>query len=153
MGVYATPREIVDGLLTLLRAHTWTGTVVWRKGPQRAFQLGVGEDAIGFVRLAGSPEGEQSAGSGNHWWQWWDVNVALLVPDDSEDPDGVEDLRLDLMADMHECLHAINSRTLVGGAKCGRMKSVNLGIEEVVEGSKQYFRWAEWLLSWRTLRA
>ena len=153
MAVYATPKEIVDGLLTLLRAYSWSATLVWRKGPQRAFRLAADEEAIGFVRLTGSPQGEQSAGSGNHWWQWWSVVVQILVPDDLADPDAVEDLMLDLMADLHDCLHTIEARTLLGGAKVGSVQSVTCGIGPYVEGDKQNFRWAEWTLSWRTLRA
>jgi len=153
MAVYATAKEVIDTLLVRLRAGTGLENVVWRKGAQRSIKLGAGEEALGIVTLAGAPEGEQPAGSGNHWWQWWDVTVALFVPDQPDDPGTAEDLRLDLVEAVHGVIHQLDTRSLVGGAKTGRVKSVTCGVGPALEEAEQTFRWAEWTLTWRILRA
>lgn len=150
---YVAPKDFRDAVLTAARAYDWStvGTVVWRVGPIRAIRLDGTEAAIGIIEVAGIPEGERSAGSGNHWWHDWDLTVHLLVPDDEADPVAAEDARLDLLELFGQLVHA--NRDIGPGAKVTRLGNVELQVGTLFANSDQIFRAAKLTLTYKTLRS
>jgi len=151
---YVTPKTILTNYLTALRA--WAGAplaaCVFRKGPQRTLTLSAAQDTICIVALRALEGGEESAGSGNNWWHNWSFAVLLMVKDDPEDPEASEDARLDLIEQFGQCQHQMSMRTMAG-AKVGHISSCTLGIGEYFENSTQVFRYAEIVVTYKTLRS
>jgi len=150
---YVTPKTIIDDYLTALRA--WTGeplaSCVFRKGPQRTLRLSDSEETICIVALHSLEGGEQSAGSGNNWWHNWNFAVLLMVKDDEEDPEASEDARLDLIEQFGQFQQQLTVRTL-DGAKVGHITECTLGIGEYFENTTQVFRYAEIVVTYKTLK-
>jgi len=151
---YVTPKAILNNYLAALRA--WEGeplaSCIFRKGPQRTVNTTAVEDTICVVALKSLEGGEVSAGSGNNWWHDWAFAVLLMVKDDEAHPGTSEDTRLDLIEQFGQCQQQMSVRTL-DGAKVGKITACNLGIGEYFENSTQVFRYAEIVVTYKTLRS
>ena len=151
---YVTPKTILNNYLAALRA--WEGeplaSCVFRKGPQRTIRMSAAQDTICIVALRALEGGEVSAGSGNNWWHDWSFAVLLMVKDDETDPEASEDTRLDLIEQFGQCQHQMAVRTMEG-AKVGHITACTLGIGQYFENTTQVFRYAEIVVTYKTLRS
>ena len=149
---YVTAKELIDAYLTALRA--WAveplASCVFRRGPQRTISMSAAQDTIGIVAFQGLDE--ESAGSSNKWWTNPRLAVLLMVKDDEEDPDASEDTRLDLIEQFGQFQNQMTVRTL-DGAKVGHITACTFGIGEYFENTTQVFRYAEIVVTYKTLRS
>ena len=172
MGAYLTPKAGLAAVMVSLRA--WKtgvltsvndgGTCIFRKGPQTGIALTGAETAIVFVEVPGLNGAETGAGSGNHWWREWELEIHALVPDDPQDPDGAEDARWDLWDELDAWLEA--NRTLQGSdgkAKVLKVTELRANLVYIVAGEamlkptdptmiEQIYRSVDVRLSWKSLR-
>jgi len=140
----------------LSRARAWTvdplASCVFRKGPQFALNLGTADCAC-IIALRDLAGGEQSAGSGNHFWHTWAFAVVLAVPDDETDPEAAEDMRLDLIDEFLSFMADIDTRTMFGGAKWGVVSGCSLGMGKVFTADDTIYRYADMTVEYRSLRS
>jgi hypothetical protein len=152
---YVAPKTVLNTFLAKVRA--WPGeplkSCVFRKGPQKALTLGASEDCACIIALNSLLGGEESAGSANNFYHSWQFAVALLVRDDEADPEAAEDLRLDLIEQFSQFMADIETRSMFGGAKRGRITECQLGYGQYFEDSDVIYRYAELGIEYRTLRS
>ncbi len=150
---YQSPKDVLDMFLAGLRG--WAGeplaSCVFRKGAQRSLRLTAAQESACIVELQGLADGEQSAGSGNMWWNFWEFRVRLLVVDDEENPEASEDTRMDLLEQFGLFMH--DNRTLVAGAKVGHISEARLVFGQFDADPAQVYRVAETVVTYRTLRS
>jgi len=149
---YVTPQELIDAYLVAIRA--WEGeplaSCVFRRGPQRTLSMSAAQETIGIVAFRALDE--ESAGSSNKWWTNQSLAVLLMVKDDEADPEASEDTRLNLIEEFGQFQQQLTVRTL-DGAKVGHITSCTLGIGEYFENTTQVFRYAEIVVTYKTLRS
>lgn len=151
--LYIPPKTVITTMMTSLRA--WPdeplASCVFRRGPQRALKTTIAQKCACIIELAGMPDGEQSKGSGNNWWHNWAIKVLLMVKDDEADPEGAEDMRLDLLEEFLQWLQS--NRSLLDNAKVGKVTGLDLGLLAFAENERQVWRYADVTLDYRTLRS
>lgn len=154
MSVYVSPKTILNTFLTKLRACETDPLTdcVFRKGPQVGLNLGAAPSGC-IVALRRLADGEQSTGSGNHWWHSWELAVWLGAPDSETAPETAEDLRLDLIDAFTTFMNEIETRTMFEGAKIGRITTCELGMGQYFPADDTIYRYAELTVQYRTLRS
>lgn len=147
------PKTIVDDYLAALRASTETylSQLVFRKGPQHTVKLPVDKVGVGFVRLEGMPGGEQGAGSGNVWRHPWSLRTILAIPDDISDPEGCEDLRLDILGDFLEFIQ--DTRCVSEHVKTGRLVQCDLVLAPLAAEQEQVWRCIDAIITYSARRS
>lgn len=154
MSLYVAPKLILNTFLEKVRAYTSEplSDCVFRKGPQVGIKLGRAPSAC-IVALRRLADGEQSTGSGNHWWHSWQLAIWIGVPDDETHPEAAEDLRLDLIDDFTSFMGDIDTRTMFEGAKVGRITTCELGMGQYFPADDTVWRYVEMTVEYRTLRS
>lgn len=149
---YKNPKDILDAFMVALRADTGTvlGACTKRKGQQHTVRLATGEVGAVIVTLDRLAGGEQSAGSGNHWWHNWTFAVDLAVPDDETNPEAAEDLRLDLLSDFMEFMQA---NRCMFAAMTGHVTEAKCVLMSLSSEDQQVWRGVELQVNYKSLRS
>lgn len=121
-------------------------TCAYRYGPQHSWAAASGETALIIGRAAGASQ-QESAGSGNKWFQWQALALDILVPDDTAAPTATEDLRTDLADAVAAWLHT--NRTLADFAKVARIREEDSDIGMFFADDQQVFRWWTIVIEYR----
>ena len=151
---YTSCKAIIDEFLADIRAYATTSsgelhTSSVRKGPIHTLRLGSGITCGVVVSLEGLDGGEQSAGTGNHWWHDWTLNVLLIVPDNESDPGAAEDIRCELLDDFMAFVHS--DRCLVGGVKKGFVSGATFSMASLSAEEQQVWRAVECKVTYKAL--
>lgn len=113
-------------------------TIAYRYGPQHSWAAATGETALIIGRAAGAGQ-QESAGSGNKWFQWQAIVLEILVPDKESAATATEDLRSDIADAVAAWLHT--NRTLADFAKVARIREEDSDMGQFFEAQDQVFRW------------
>lgn len=150
-------KTLLKGLIDIWEAEAapW-GDCAFRYGPQHSWSPEAGE--IGLCIVSHGPSGgERSAGSGNHWWQDFNVNLVVAVPDGNPATAGsyttAEDLRADLWDQIEVWVHA--NRTLALGAdsvKVAHVSDATPDFGPLFADDAQVFRMLLLTITYRGLR-
>ena len=149
---YIAPSDVVSAIIELMRdeAEAPLSNALIRRGPQRALRLGDRSCAVlvGLQRMAG---GERSAGSSNNWWHVWQINLLLLVPENTADPQAAELLRESLLEQVLDLLHG--NRAPADGIRRWNAVSVELFLGRIFENDQQIYRGVEIISEYQTLQS
>ena len=152
---YVPPKTVLDTFVDALR--DWEGeplaSCVFRRGPQYGIKLTAAQPCACIVAVRRMVGGEEAAGSGNNFRHTWELAVLLLVRDDPDDPEGAEDMRLDLVEEFGQFMALMDTRTMFDGAKIGRISMCEFGFGQYFENDDTIYRYAEVSVEYRTLRS
>jgi hypothetical protein len=123
---------------------------VLRYGPLHSWSQGAAEAGVVIVSW-GEGNGETSAGSGNNWWRNSMVTITGAIVDDFDNPEGSEDLRLDLADQLEAWVHS--NRTLLDNEKVCSCQSVELPSGTLFADDETLFWMVIIQLSTRALRS
>ena len=149
MTNFATPSSTLSSLKTLIRAETTLANALLRIGPQPSFNIPQNVDVGIFLDLRGMLQ-EESIHSGNNFKNEYIIGILICVKDE-KDKDEVETTRLAYLEAMQNLI--ASNRSLSMSQKDGYITSIELGILELDDATKQVYRFADIEVHYSTIRS